>query len=870
MAGLVPMAVLTFISLSNVKKELLDLNKNRLTSLREEKKLQIEHYFKQIEGQIRTLSENSMVIDAMREFTRDFSSITVEPGINYGKTESDKLNERYVYQQTNTPGAPADAISEWFPKNKASQILQSKYISENSNPIGSKHLLDESSDGSLYSRTHKRYHPKLRSFLEEFGYYDIFLVDAKTGNIVYSVFKEVDYATNLLSGPYRNTGIGRVFKQALEVENNSVVMDDFSPYAPSYNAAAAFIASPIFENDERIGVLIFQAPVDRIDAVMSSNKSWKKVGLGNSGEVYLVGKDYKLRNNSRFFIEQPNEYFKTLEETGVESSILEKSKSLSTSIGMNEVRTNGTERALSGETGFDVISDYRGVPVLSAFGSVEAIGNRWGILAEIDKEEAFSTLNSIQEMTMWIGLGALAIVVIIAFVLGNKVSAPIVQISRSIDDLSKGQLSQDEIRVQLNDEIGSMGKSFNHLISTFKNYISQSQMILEGNISMSNFDVEGDFRTSLENMLSQAKEKIENERKIKEQEEQRRAQDKQNEERERKLAAEKAEKEKEQIDRERRQADELSQKVNEMLEVVESASHGDLTRQVSVKGEDPIGQLGEGLAKLINDFRESMTDISETSQTLASSSEELASISQQMGTSAQETSLQSDVVSKTSGQVGENVNTVATGAEEMSASIKEISKNSTEAAKVAGNAVALAEKTNSTVSKLGQSSEEIGQVIKVITSIAEQTNLLALNATIEAARAGEAGKGFAVVANEVKELANQTASATEEISQKIEAIQMDAKSSIDVIEEISEVINTINDISNTIASAVEEQSVTTNEMSRNVSEAARGTNEINENISSVADAAQVTSSGAVDTEKSAKELASIAAQLQGMVGKFKF
>jgi methyl-accepting chemotaxis protein len=263
-----------------------------------------------------------------------------------------------------------------------------------------------------------------------------------------------------------------------------------------------------------------------------------------------------------------------------------------------------------------------------------------------------------------------------------------------------------------------------------------------------------------------------------------------------------------------------------------------------------------------------VTNIAQNAQTLAGSSEELSSTSAQMGANAEETSAQANVVSAASEQVSKNVQTVATGVEEMSASIKEIAKNAGDAARVAGTAVTVAETTNATIGKLGESSAEIGKVIKVITSIAEQTNLLALNATIEAARAGEAGKGFAVVANEVKELAKETARATEDISQKIEAIQVDTKGAVDAIKQISGVINQINDISNTIAGAVEEQTATTNEISRNVAEAARGSSEIAQNITAVAEAAGSTREGAANTQKAAEELSQIATELKTLVGQF--
>jgi len=322
------------------------------------------------------------------------------------------------------------------------------------------------------------------------------------------------------------------------------------------------------------------------------------------------------------------------------------------------------------------------------------------------------------------------------------------------------------------------------------------------------------------------------------------------------------------VDGVNRTLDAVTGPLNEAAKVLAQVAQQDLRAQVQGAYAGDHAAIKDSINTMVRDLRVSIGQIGQNAQGLGVSSEELTAISRQLAANAEETATQTGVVSAASEQVSKNLTVVATSSEEMLASIREIAKSANEAAKMAKNAVSFAESTNQTVQKLGDSSVEIGNVIKVITSIAEQTNLLALNATIEAARAGDAGKGFAVVANEVKELAKQTAQATEDISRKIEGIQGETRGAVQAIGQITGIIRQVDDVSNTIASAVEEQTATTNEIGRNISEAARGSAEITRNVSSVADAAQSAANGATDTQKAARSLTEMASQLQRLVSRF--
>ena len=442
----------------------------KLTAVREMKAQQIEDYFGFIRRQILTLSEDRMIIDATREFRAAFDGFEQESGAAAEDSEADFSQLRDYYRNEFLPRLNANLdehaeLSTFWPTGSAILALQDLYIASNPNPTGEKHLLSAADDGSDYSRVHQKYHPIIRDYLEEFGYYDIFLVDPETGHIVYSVFKEVDFGTSLLTGPYAETNVGDVFKAASKADDKDFIeLADFAPYHPSYNGQASFIASPVFdEGGERLGVLVFQMPVDRINDVMTNKQAWQDVGLGESGETYLVGEDFSLRSQSRFLIEDRANYLEAIRQSGVPSSTVERIANLDNAIGLQPVDTLGSRAAIDrGETGTMTFPDYRDVTVLSAFRPLQLEGLNWAIMSDIDEAEAFKVFSDLRDRMLLVGSVLLALSIYLAYYASLSLTRPLRSLDEAARKLTAGNL-EDSVDRTSGDEIGELAGSVEKL-----------------------------------------------------------------------------------------------------------------------------------------------------------------------------------------------------------------------------------------------------------------------------------------------------------------------------------------------------------------------------------------------------------------------
>ena len=455
---------IAYVGYNNGRQALNSSIQNQLVSLREVKAAEIEGYFETVSSQVQTISEVGSVVDAVKEFKAAYKELDEQSLPIAWNDELKKFyNEKFLPRlEQNTEGNPL--LYSYFPQTTAARHLQYNYIAANGNSIGEREFLNRADDGSRYSQIHGRIQPIYRNFTDRFGYYDLFLIDAETGNILYSVEKETDFATNIFNGSYASSSLAEVVKKASRGRNKDfVAISDFEPYSASYGIPAAFVASPVFDNSELIGILAFQLSLDEIDSIMTSNENWSQNGLGKTGETYLVGPGYGMRSASRFFIEQPEAYFKAIETEGLPKDKIDSIKKLNTTILNQEVNTPAIVNALDNQTGYAIVNDYRGEQTLSAYRPLELDGLDWVINAQIDTAEAFSPIKAFQRKVLLATAIIVLLVTLIASILSYYFVKPIRALIDGFRKVGKGD-TEVRVKVRSKDEFRELANSFNEMV----------------------------------------------------------------------------------------------------------------------------------------------------------------------------------------------------------------------------------------------------------------------------------------------------------------------------------------------------------------------------------------------------------------------
>ncbi len=864
--GLVPLLITLIIIEQLAANALEERAFDQLKSLRVSKQHQIENYFVQIQDQIKTFSESMTVIEAMEYFDDSFDNSD-----KYSFAEISQFKEKvteyyendFAQEFRSQTGSTTD-FSKLIPTEPASIVAQYQYIAANPNPLGEKVELKTAGTGSQYDEFHSKYHSIFSNYLDKFGYYDIFLVEPENGYIVYSVFKELDYATSLLSGPYSNTNFARVFKAARDSgQPQQTFVEDFEPYLPSYNAAASFISVPVIKEGELLGVLIFQMPVDRINGVMQTAE-----GLGESGESYLVGKDLLMRSQSRF----------TDEPTLLHQ----------------QVDTSGVKQSLAGKSGTSIFPDYRGVPVLSSYSPVDIEGFDWVILAEIDEAEAMQAVSKVQ----WVGvILAVLVSIIIAFVSTRFVKGVLAQlggdptlINKIALDISRGNLNlnidntdkpigvlasmltmRDNLKAQIESdkqkakEIGRVKQSLDKVSSKIMMADLNYDIIYLNDSATKLFtELESKIQLALPNfsanqLLGKSIDVFH-----KDPSHQRALLEKLNstyssdirlgELHMRVIANPVITDEGERLGTVVEWQD-LTQEVliqEEVARIVNAAKEGDLSNRISLNEEAGFyGTMSTGVNSLVEiaddvikdmnlvlsgmstgdltvnierDYQGAFGELKENANaTVAKLTEILEQIkvtSNEVKTTAEEIASGTNDLGERTDQQASNLEETAASMEEMNASVSNTAQNAAEANAQAKQAMEkarnggdiISEAVNS-MSEISEASAKIADIVNVIDEIAFQTNLLALNASVEAARAGEQGRGFAVVAGEVRNLSQRTSSSAKEIKDlilnslsKVESGKEHVHTSGEALKEIITSVEQVSDAIEGIAQACREQS----------------------------------------------------------------
>lgn len=861
--ALIPFLVSMFVTLKLSKEALQEQAVSQLEAIGHAKQQEIEHYLNQISDQVVTLSESEMTIMAMKAFADSFPNMANELELQPEDIQAyrEDLTEYYraefdaKYQNENGTTSNYESL---IPTHMLGVIAQHQYISANPEPQGAKDGMLSPNDGTRYAEIHERFHPKFRNYLNKFGYYDIFLIEPESGEIVYSVFKELDYATSLITGPYKDTNFADVFVAAKGASNqDAVVLEDFKTYVPSYSAPASFIASPIFSEGQLIGVLVFQMPVDRINNVMKQS-----TGMGETGEVVLLGQDQKMRSQAR---------------NSEASTILTKT-----------IDHEAATAALAGETGTKTVRNSDGTSQIVSYKPFEVLGLTWAVLASISENEALVAVGEIQSIAVWIGTGSIVCILLATFVfkrsvfktlgtepeqlktiatnIGNDVLDDSLEevvnptgvfagmvamqknireqkIQREIKDRELKNIADNthraldnvQSKVMMADEKNTITYVNPAAVKMFHNAATDMRHVLPGfnPDDMVNKDL-GIFGSGADSVLNAVERSmdsaVEADIKIGVRQFRFTMNPVLDAERNHRGVAI------EWKDRTEEEAVEM-----EMKTIIEAAKNGDLSKRIALEDKQAfLHTMSSGVNDLVDVANNVVSDTSrvlsalaqgrldeyidkdykgafdrlkqDANQTVDKLIDVVTEIKQRadsVSQNAAEIARGNANLSHRTEQQASNLEQTAQSMEQITQTVKQNSSHAQKANQLGGSARSEAETGGKVVGEavnamatINESSKRIADIIAVIDEIAFQTNLLALNASVEAARAGEQGRGFAVVASEVRNLAGRSATAAKEIKELIEdsvvKIEEGAKLVDKSGETLQQIVSSVTDVTDTV------------------------------------------------------------------------
>ncbi|WP_088888751.1 adenylate/guanylate cyclase domain-containing protein [Leptolyngbya ohadii] len=453
-----------YIGYSSGRTALTNKIFDQLVGLRTAKAEEVRSYFGFVQNHVLTMSESPLAVDAVKEFKAAYQKLNNQalPAPQLAAVDR-YYSDIFVpdLAQRLEEGTPAAEV--YVPQTPNARYLQYHYIAKNDLALGKKDEIDNAGDGSEYSQVHQKYHPLFKSIAEKFKYKDVYLVDADTGNVIYSLEKEPDFGTNLRSGPFAGTNLAAAVDEANKSRDpNFVTVTDFATYRPSLNAPSAFIATTVFDNAKFIGVLVFQAPADEITRILTANAQWEKVGLGKTGAISLIGSDYTLRSLPRPYVENRDKYFETLGNAGLPPEQVDYIRRLGTPVTVLPARTTAVEKALAGREGAEIFRNFRGIPVLGAYQPIQFGNFNWALVALMDVEEAFAPVNQLVRRILVSSAILIPLVALFSYWLARLFVKPIERLIAATRRIAAGE-TDVEVKMKSNDELGELARSFNQM-----------------------------------------------------------------------------------------------------------------------------------------------------------------------------------------------------------------------------------------------------------------------------------------------------------------------------------------------------------------------------------------------------------------------